>query len=181
MAAGWFILPDKIIFLDRDGVINKKAPEHDYIKKWEEFKFLPNVDTAIKLFNEAGFKVFIITNQRGIARGIMSMDDLHVIHKKMCKEFALKEARIDDIFVCPHDIGQCTCRKPQIGLFLQAEQKYYVDKEKSYMIGDSKTDIEAGKKYGVKTIAINTDSFGADLKFSNLFEAAEFITGACIK
>lgn len=85
MAAGWFILPDKIIFLDRDGVINKKAPEHDYIKKWEEFKFLPNVDTAIKLFNEAGFKVILITNQRGIARGIMSMDDLHIIHKKCVK------------------------------------------------------------------------------------------------
>ncbi len=174
-------MPDKIIFLDRDGVINKKAPEHDYIKKWEEFKFLPNVDTAIKLFNEAGFKVILITNQRGIARGIMSMDDLHIIHKKMCKELALKKAKIDDIFVCPHDIGQCTCRKPQIGLFLQAEQKYQVDKEKSYMIGDSKTDIKAGKKYGVKTIALNTDSFGADLKFNNLFEAGEFITGACIK
>lgn len=78
-------MPDKIIFLDRDGVINKKAPEHDYIKKWEEFKFLPNVDTAIKLFNEAGFKVILITNQRGIARGIMSMDDLHIIHKKCVK------------------------------------------------------------------------------------------------
>ena len=145
-------MPDKIIFLDRDGVINKKAPEHDYIKKWEEFKFLPNVDTAIKLFNEAGFKVILITNQRGIARGIMSMDDLHIIHKKMCKELALKKAKIDDIFVCPHDEGECNCRKPKPGMFLEAVAKFDIDVSKSAMIGDHAGDLIAAKAAGVSRL-----------------------------
>lgn len=174
-------MPDKIIFLDRDGVINKKASKHDYVKKWEEFKFLPNVDTAVKLFNDAGFKVIIITNQRGIARKLMSMSDLNNIHKSMCKELTYKNAKIDDIFICPHDGGECNCRKPQIGLFLQAEKRYEINKNESFMIGDSKTDIEAGKNYGIKTIAINKIDLGADYRFDDLYQAAIFITGVCKK
>lgn len=177
MAAGLFILPDKIIFLDRDGVINKKAPEHDYVKTWNDFKFLPYVDKAINLFNNAGFKVIILTNQRGIARKLMSMSDLNNIHKSMCKKLTHKNAKIDDIFVCPHDDGVCNCRKPQIGLFLKAEKKYQVNKNQSFMIGDSKTDIEAGKSYGVMTIAINKIDLGADYRFDDLYQAAIFITG----
>lgn len=174
-------MPDKIIFLDRDGVINKKAPEHDYIKTWNEFKFLAGVYKAINIFNNAGYKVIVVTNQRGVARKLMSMSDLNNIHINMCSELTNKNAKIDDIFVCPHDKGECNCRKPQIGLFLQAEKKYQVSKKESFMIGDSKTDIEAGKSYGIKTIAINTDDLGADYRFENLYEAAIFITGECKK
>ena len=74
---------NKVVFVDRDGVINKKAAEHDYIKNWQEFRFLPDVAKAIKLLNQSGFIVIIVSNQRGIARGIMTENDLKDIHQKM--------------------------------------------------------------------------------------------------
>lgn len=173
----WFILHNKVAFLDRDGVINEKAGMHDYIKSWKEFHFLPDVDKAIRKLNRCGFKIIIVTNQRGIARGIMNVDVLNDIHRRMCIVLENQSAIIEKIFVCPHDIDECHCRKPEIGLFLQAEKEYKIDKEKSFMIGDSRTDIQAGKKYGVKTIAINKESFGADYFCDSLLEAATYICG----
>lgn len=168
-------MQNKIIFLDRDGVINRKAPPHDYIKSVNEFQMLPRVGEAIHLLNVAGYKVVIVTNQRGIARGLMTMEDLNQVHQFMKKELLNFEAHIDDIFVCPHDIGQCHCRKPDIGLFLQAEKKFAINKDKSYIIGDSRTDIEAGKNYGIKTISIDGPEFNADHNSSSLLEAVNWI------
>lgn len=104
------------------------------------------------MLNLAGYLVLIITNQRGIARGLMSAADLQGIHEKMCEELQLRGAHIDGIYVCPHDIGQCHCRKPDIGLFLQAERDFPIDKAGSWMVGDSDSDVDAGNNYGVKTI-----------------------------
>lgn len=168
-------MQNNMIFLDRDGVINRKAPPHDYIKLVNEFQMLPGAGDAIHLLNVAGYKVVIVTNQRGIARGLMTMEDLNQVHQFMKKELLYFDAHIDDIFVCPHDIGQCHCRKPDIGLFLQAEKKFAINKDKSYMIGDSRTDIEAGKNYGIKTISINGPDFNADHDSSSLLEAANWI------
>lgn len=168
-------MQNKIIFLDRDGVINRKAPPHDYIKSVNEFQMLPRAGEAIHLLNVAGYKVVIVTNQRGIARGLMTMEDLNQVHQFMKKELLNFEAHIDDIFVCPHDIGQCHCRKPDIGLFLQAEKKFAINKDKSYIIGDSRTDIEAGKNYGIKTISIDGPEFNADHNSSSLLEAVNWI------
>lgn len=140
------------VFLDRDGLINRKAEEHDYIKCWSEFSFLPDVPDAIARLNHAGYLVFVVTNQRGVARGLMSAADLQSIHEKMCAELQLRGAHIDGIYVCPHDIGQCHCRKPDIGLFIQAEQDFQIDKSGSWMVGDSDSDVYAGTNYGVKTI-----------------------------
>lgn len=145
----------KAIFLDRDGLINRCAAEHSYIKKWEDFHFLPGVAESITCLNHAGYLVLVVTNQRGIARGLMTQEDVNKIHEKMCSMLELQGAHIDGIYVCPHDIGQCNCRKPNIGLFLQAEKDYKIDKSSSWMIGDSDTDVEAGRNYGIK--AIKTD------------------------
>lgn len=171
----WYILADKVVFLDRDGVINIKAKSHDYIKKWQEFRFLPLVAQSIKSLNVNGYKVVIISNQRGVARECMTMDDVNDIHVHMCSALRQKGAKIDSIFVCPHAEGTCECRKPKIGLFLQAEKYYSVDKQNSYMIGDSKSDIEAGRNYGVHTIAINKDLLDADFRCDNLSEAVKYI------
>lgn len=168
---------NKVVFVDRDGVINKKAAEHDYIKNWQEFRFLPDIAKAIKLLNQSGFIVIIVSNQRGIARGIMTENDLKDIHQKMCCKLKRESAIITDIFVCPHNNNECKCRKPQTGLFLQAEIKYPVNKKQSFMVGDSTTDIEAGKNYGIKTIAVGGLGLGADYQCSNLLEAAKYITG----
>ena len=169
-------MADKVVFLDRDGVINVKAPPYDYIKSWYEFIFLPHVAKAIESLNKAGFLIIIITNQRGVARGLMTMADVQDIHNNMCKVLARQGAVITDIFICPHADNSCECRKPKIGLFLQAEAKYQIDKRKSFMIGDSASDIEAGKKYGVRTIAIqNSQDLQADYQCADLLQAVHYI------
>jgi len=145
----------KCVFLDRDGVINKKAPEDDYIKNWSEFDFLPGVKEVIKKLNKAGFLVIIITNQKGIAKGLMTEEDLKDIHLKMIKELKKGGAIIDGIYYCPHDEkDNCNCRKPKIGMFIKAKKDFNIDLNKSWMIGDSKSDIIAGQKAGCKTIFV---------------------------
>lgn len=167
--------------MDRDGVINKQAPVHDYIKTSFEFQMLPRVADAVKLLKQAGFLVVVVTNQRGIAQGIMSKSDLDAIHRKMRKILADSGTMIDGIYVCPHEAGTCNCRKPEIGLFIMAENDLgKVDKLSSWMVGDGESDIEAGRRYGVSTILI-TDILGANKKFkadylsTSLFNAAKLI------
>lgn len=147
---------NKAVFLDRDGVINERAAPHQYIVGWEDFRFLPGVGQAIRALNEAGYLVLLVTSQRGVVRGMMTMEAVDDIHRRMCDALGQVGAHIDGIYVCPHDIGQCTCRKPEIGLFLQAEQDFPIDKSRSWMVGDSDTDVEAGRRYGVRTI-LTTD------------------------
>lgn len=175
MVVGWYTLQNRVVFLDRDGVINHKASPHDYIKSVDEFHLLPGVGKAIHLLNQADYKVLIVTNQRGIARGLMTMKTLEEIHCFMRSTLMQFDAYIDGIFVCPHNEGECHCRKPEIGLFIQAEQQFVVDKKHSYMIGDSESDILAGKKYGVATISINGLSFKADHDSINLLDAVQWI------
>lgn len=165
----------RTVFLDRDGVINVKAPEGDYIKSWGEFHFLPGVIDAIRLLNDNNYRVIIITNQRGIARHMMTMQNLHEIHSSMEEELHRHGAHIDGIYVCPHEKGTCHCRKPEIGLFLQAEKEFPIDKSKSWMIGDSESDIEAGRNYGIRTIAVANPIQLADKQFPDLLSAAYFI------
>lgn len=168
----------KTVFLDRDGVINVKAPEGDYIKSWSEFHFLPGAIEAIRLLNDHNWHVVIITNQRGIARHLMTMHDLEIIHFSMEEALQKHGAHIDGIYVCPHEKGKCHCRKPDIGLFLQAEQDFPVDKSKSWMIGDSQSDIEAGRNYGIRTISVVNLNPLADKQFPNLLSAVNFLVNS---
>jgi len=173
----------KCVFLDRDGVINKKAPEGDYIKNWGEFKFLPGVKEAIQRLNKADFLVIVITNQRGIAKGLLTEKDLKDIHTKMIEELKKSGAKIDGIYYCPHgEKDNCNCRKPKIGLFLKAKEDFNIGMNKSWLIGDSKSDIIAGQKAGCKTIILINEKFykndiliDKDIKYnfkaSNLKEA----------
>jgi len=141
----------KTVFLDRDGVINRKL-ESDYVKIWSEFRFLPGAIDAIKIINEKGYLVIVVTNQRGIARGLMTEQDLKLIHRRMLQELQRNEAHIDDIFFCPHERDSCDCRKPKPGMLIQANEKWNIDFSDSYIIGDSKSDIEAGKRVGCNGI-----------------------------
>ena len=172
----------KCVFLDRDGVINKKAPEGDYIKSWNEFKFLPGIKETIKKLNNVGFLTIIISNQSGIAKGFMTEQDLKDIHKKMIEELKKIGAKIDGIYYCPHDEkDNCNCRKPKIGMFLKAKEDFNIDLNKSWIIGDSKSDIIAGQKARCKTMLINKKLYKNDIlidkgikynfKASNLKEA----------
>lgn len=165
----------KVIFLDRDGVINKCAKEHEYITRWESFEFLENVPEAIRLLNDAEYKIVVISNQRGIARGIMAKDEVDELHKRVNAYLNSKGANIDFFLYCPHEIGECNCRKPGIGLFLASERLYDVDKSHSYMIGDSESDIVAGRNFGVNTIYIGGYNSLADICCKSLYEAVQIV------
>ncbi|MGD0576786.1 MAG: HAD-IIIA family hydrolase [Candidatus Staskawiczbacteria bacterium] len=151
-----FLTPKKIIFLDRDGTINKKAPQGDYIKKWSEFEFLPGVVEAIKNLCDKGYDIYLITNQSGIARGMMTKKDLDLIHQKMQAELAKNGGKIKAIYACLHgwDDG-CDCRKPKPGLLFQAARENYLDLTKTIFIGDDERDMQAGQAAGCKTILID--------------------------
>jgi len=148
----------KAIFLDRDGVINKQPPKEDYVKNWNEFEWLPSAKVAIKLINQSDWLAIIISNQRGVARGLMDARDVEAINKKMQKDLAKIGAKLDAIYWCGHDYWHnCDCRKPKPGLILQAVSDFNIDLGKSWMIGDSDDDIEAGRKAGCKTFKIKTN------------------------
>ncbi|MCD6427465.1 MAG: HAD family hydrolase [Caldisericaceae bacterium] len=143
------------IFLDRDGVINEKAPEGDYIKSPEELKLIEGAAEAIKYFNDKGFLVIIITNQRGIGKGVMTKEDFEKVMNKLRKELAKKGAHIDAYYYCPDTDENSPCRKPNIGMFLQAKKDFpEINFRNSFVIGDSLKDIKAGKKIGAKTILL---------------------------
>lgn len=179
----------KTVFLDRDGVINRKPPEGDYVKSWKEFEFLPKAPEALRLLKEAGMRIIIVTNQRGIARGLMTERDLEEIHKRMLVELARLQASVDAIYYCPHEEGVCDCRKPRVGLFRKAQQDFPdIDFSNSAVIGDSLKDMEAGTQLGSLTILIADETakekllkeafakgIRIDVIVSSLFEAAELL------
>lgn len=96
--------------------------------------------------------MLVVTNQRGVARGMLTTADVEDVHRYMCAELEKAGAHIDNVYVCPHEKGECSCRKPEIGLFLMAEKDFPIDKSRSWMVGDSESDVEAGKRYGIRTI-----------------------------
>jgi D-glycero-D-manno-heptose 1,7-bisphosphate phosphatase len=167
-------------FLDRDGVINRKAPEGQYVTRWEEMHFLPRVAEAIGLLNRAGFLVIVVSNQRCVAKGLLTIHGLESLHRQMAGKLAADGARIDGIYYCPHDYEHaCDCRKPAPGMLLEAARAHQIDLRASWMIGDSSIDLEAGRAAGCKTAQIlsgeKAAAAGADLAASTLFEAVEQI------
>ncbi len=132
----------KAVFLDRDGVINKKPPEHDYVKSVREFFLLPKSLEAIKHLKEKGYLVVVITNQRGIAKGLMTKEAVDEVHKIITDAEAF--------YVCPHDyVANCSCRKPKPGLILKAVNDLNINLGNSLMIGDSDDDRKAALSAGI--------------------------------
>jgi D-glycero-D-manno-heptose 1,7-bisphosphate phosphatase len=163
-------------FLDRDGVINRKLPEGQYVTRWEEMHFLPGVSEAISLLTQAGFCVIVVTNQRGVAKGLLTKDELEAIHQRMCQQLAEAGAEITNVYYCPHEKQPpCMCRKPAPGMLLSAAHTHELDLNSSWMIGDSDIDVAAGRTAGCKTIRIlKTDEVGnggTDLFAQSLLDA----------
>ncbi len=166
----------KAAFLDRDGVINRKAPEGEYILRWEEFQFLPGVAEAIKLLNNSGILVIVVSNQRCVSKGLLSIPDLEEIHRKMQDVLSVAGARLDAIYFCPHDnFPPCDCRKPAPGMLLSAAKEHGIDLSSSWMIGDTNSDMEAGKRAGCKTIKITPQ---ATIESSSADESADSLLSA---
>ena len=145
----------RFVFLDRDGVINRKPPDGNYVTAWSDFEVLPGAERAIALLNQSSRKVLVVTNQRGIALGRLSEAGLHTIHENLHRHLGSWGAHVDSIYYCQHDVGQCKCRKPGTGLFEQAFHEFpAASPANSVMIGDSDSDILAGASLGMKTILI---------------------------
>lgn len=178
----------KAVFLDRDGTINKYV---GFLKNEKQFELISGAGEAIKKINESGFLVIVCTNQPVIARGEVTFSQLENIHKKMETLLGLEGAYLDAVYYCPHhpnkgykgEIAElkvdCDCRKPKPGMLLKAAEKFNIDLAKSWMVGDSDNDIEAGKKAGCKTVLINKENKAnlskADIVSSTLLEAVNKI------
>jgi len=148
---------NKAAFLDRDGVINQKAPtEDEYITRWEELQILPGVVEAITLLNRASFRVIVVSNQRCVAKGLLTAGDLDSIHQRMCSELGALGAQVDGVYYCPHEEQPpCNCRKPEPGMLFAAAGDHQLDLNSSWMIGDSEKDVEAGRRAGCRTARIS--------------------------
>lgn len=148
---------DKAVFFDRDGVINRNAAQGEYISNWREFEFLPGVFEAGRQLAAAGYKLLVVTNQRGIATGKIAPDDLAEIHERMASAFLRACCPLQDIYCCVHDVtDRCSCRKPQPGMLLKAAQRHAIDLANSWMVGDHWRDIEAGRAAGCLTALIGS-------------------------
>ena len=145
----------KTIFLDRDGVINTDI---GYLYKISEFEFIEGIFEVCSHFHNLGYKIIIISNQSGIGRGYYSENDFLMLNNWMLTQFENNNISILDTFYCPHTPESlCKCRKPKPGMFLEAKNKYNINMEKSWMIGDRETDIKAANLSGISnTILVKT-------------------------
>ena len=160
------------LFLDRDGVLNKKIDD-DYVRNWEQFEFLPGVKEALKDLAQIFHRIIIVTNQRGVGRGLMSLEALNAIHENLGFEVAASGGRIDAIYFCPDvsDEGS-THRKPQPGMALDAQKQFpEIDFTKSIIVGDSASDMQLGENLNMKKVLISHKIKGnPDLIFPALIE-----------
>ena len=138
------------LFLDRDGVINVRPPDGGYVRCWAEFTQIPAAVDWIRLFNAADFLVIVVTNQRGVARGLMTLEDVDSIHARMLAELSARGARIDGVLVCPHEEGTCDCRKPRPGLVREAQRRWDIDMGRSLLIGDTESDRQLAVNCGLR-------------------------------
>jgi D-glycero-D-manno-heptose 1,7-bisphosphate phosphatase len=170
----------KAVFLDRDGVINRKPPEGRYVTRWEEMHFLPDVAEMIGRLNRVGFRVIVVSNQRCVAKGLVTVRELESMHQRMCDQLAAEGATIDSVYYCPHETRPvCTCRKPSPGMLLAAARKHQLDLQASWMIGDSEIDIQAGKSAGCRTARLlqhdGSSNGHADIVAASLKDAIDQI------
>lgn len=143
----------KLVILDRDGVINQDPGGREYVKSLQEFKFLPRSKEAIKMLKSAGFKVCIASNQAGVSKGLYTIETLNEITEKMQEELSAAGAKIDEIYYCTHkNEDNCDCRKPKTGLLKQVAGGEAG--ENTYFIGDTLRDIQTGQNFGCKTILV---------------------------
>lgn len=172
------------VFLDRDGVINRKAPEGNYVRDLSELHLLDGSIDAIARLSGSGCRVIVATNQQGVAKGLVAETDLHLIHQTIRAAVESAGGRISEILVCPHLEGTCQCRKPGIGLFQRARQLHpEIDFSDSVMVGDSPSDMEAAHAIGARAIRVasnplSTRAPGTPIEVGSLREAADIILEA---
>ena len=170
-------------------MVNEKMPEGKYVASWSEFHILPGVPEAIARLNGAGWRVIVVSNQRGIALGLYSAAEVDHLHQRLQLTLRQRGAHVDAFYFCPHDENECDCRKPLPGMFEQARRDFpEIEATTSMMIGDSISDIEFGRHLGMRTVFIDGGAerqkpgaerarATADLHFSSLMAAVDHVLG----
>ncbi len=167
------------VFLDRDGTINVEPARGEYVTAPDQISLIAGAPEAIRRLNEAKIWVGIATNQRAVALARMSAGDLEAVHERLLAELAATGARVDGVYVCPHEQGTCDCRKPLPGLLLRAQREIAgMDLRRAAMIGDSPSDVQAGRAVGATTVllaAAGAESAGADHVAASLDQAVDWL------
>jgi len=146
------------VILDRDGVLNKKPPRAEYVRTWDEFEWLPGAKDALRLLKEAGYRVIVVSNQAGVARGAMTENALSLIHERMNAEVREAGGQIETIYYCPHDWDEgCECRKPKPGMLFQAQREFNLDLSRTLFIGDDERDGQAADAAGCRSVLVSSD------------------------
>lgn len=181
---------NKALFLDRDGVVNV---DHGYVYQREKFEFIEGVFSACKTFYDAGYKIIIVTNQSGIGRGYYTEDDFLALTQWMKAQFSAHNIEITDVYYCPHHptnalptyLKSCECRKPEPGMLLQGIKEHSIDSNRSIMVGDKLSDMQAAQKAHIATRVLvrsgqrvdESAQQHANLVINSLSELPAFITG----
>jgi D-glycero-D-manno-heptose 1,7-bisphosphate phosphatase len=152
----------RAVFLDRDGVLNVRPPEHEYVTSVDQFAWLPGARDAVVELKRCGWKVAVVSNQRGVALGLVSPATLAEIEERIQRDLG-PDAAIDGFYYCPHDADEgCDCRKPRPGLIVRAASELGVRRKGSWMIGDDRSDAAAGRAAGCTTILLSSGGAGED-------------------
>ncbi|MBN1353057.1 MAG: HAD-IIIA family hydrolase [Candidatus Omnitrophica bacterium] len=179
----------KVIFIDRDGVVNEDPggwTEHGYVTKWEDFHFLPGSKEALRKLNENGYDIVIISNQAGVGKGYYTEEDLESITRNMLDAISESGGRVKGVYYCVHKADDnCDCRKPGTGLFRRAETELGIESYGRYFVGDGKMDVEAASQAGLKSVLVlsgktkladvRTWDIQPDFIFDNLYASVNFI------
>ncbi len=168
----------RFVFLDRDGVLNRRPPPHEYVSGPDALSILPGAVAGVLDLHARGYEILVATNQKGVALGLVSPASLEAIHAKLREE--VRPAVIREILVCPHDeAAGCACRKPRPGLLLDAAARYGIDLAKAFFVGDLPSDVRAGRAAGTRTILVGTvpadPGCAPEFRAADLREAAGII------
>lgn len=178
----------KCVFLDRDGNINK---EKGAFCEKERYEFEEGAKEAIKIFNDLGYMVVVVTNQSSVGRGFYTKKEIDNLHNYLIEEVRKSGGRIDAIYYCPHnpEVSNCNCRKPKPRMFLEAKERFNINFKASIMVGDKRSDIDAGRNLGMRTILVRT-GYGAQEErkcpeeievYDSLYHFAIKLKNECIK
>jgi D-glycero-D-manno-heptose 1,7-bisphosphate phosphatase len=176
----------KAVFLDRDGTLNKDT---SYLIDFEHFELLPGVENALHIFQDLGYRLFVVSNQSGVARGYFTFEQVEALHKRITEYLGSKGIVIEEIAFCPHHVEgkvaeftlECDCRKPMPGMLLRLQNKYDLDLKQSYMVGDKRSDAETGVKAGATGVWLTGAAGAGDvnqggLRLDNADNIKEFVS-----
>ena len=175
-----FLARRRAILLDRDGVLNQKAPQGQYIGSPEQFVWLPGALDALRHLREAGYRVILISNQAGIARGMLTWEGLHAVEDRMRREAEAAGGEINAIYVCPHHWDEkCACRKPNPGMLFQAQRDHHLDLSRTWFLGDDERDVQAGEAAGCKT-GLVTSNKGLNEWIQEVLASESLLKGSAV-